>query len=183
MAGERLLARRRAGGWRVALLGALVGGACAPTLLAVDGRFVHRERGFSVAAPGAGWSRVSLEGADLAFRGPRGTAMSLASRCGTPLAAPRVLARHLVIGVEGRRALGGESVEVGGWPGWLERFEVEEDDGEVRRLCTLTVVADGCVYDWLLVTPSPPDEGLDEAFDRWWSSFTLRVAPESGEEP
>jgi hypothetical protein len=182
MAGERLLARLRARGWRVALLGALAGGACAPALVAVDGRFVHRERGFSVAVPEAGWSRVPLEGAELAFRGPGGAAMSLAARCGIPLAPPRTLARHLVIGLEGRRSLGGESVEVGGWPGWRERFEFA-GGGEPHRLDALTVVAGGCVYDWLLLSPSPPDPELEGAFERWWSSFALPAAPAGGGPP
>jgi hypothetical protein len=154
--------------------GALVLAACASPLVQEDGAFVNRERGYRIAVPPESWRPVPLEAADLAFSGPGGARMSLGSRCGTPLATPEVLSRHLVIGVRHRRLLDEGAVTLDGHAGWTRTYKVEIE-GTTRYLKSVTVVAGRCVYDWVLLAGGDTPE-VERTFDRWWASFRLADA-------
>jgi hypothetical protein len=141
--------------------------------VAEAGRLRHRELGISLAdasglAPG--WARIEVEGAVLAFRGPEDAVMSFLRDCGGAReAAPRVEARQLLIGLEGRRLLEDRAVEVAGAPGWLQQVEVR-DGNRQARLKTVTRVAARCREDWVLATPGAPGPA-EAVFDAWWRSY------------
>jgi hypothetical protein len=114
-----------------------------------------------------------VEGAVLAFR--RGNEwMSLQSRCGRPVASAELMARHLAIGLAGRRIVSTAPVEVGGLGGFAQRLEVQRD-GIGVQLETVTLVLGDCSIDWVLATRSDAVPSQAE-FDAWWGSF--RVDPE-----
>jgi hypothetical protein len=151
---------------------ALQGAACAsPGVVAAGGGFAHPARGWRIDAPGAGWTRASVEGAELAFRGPGGAWMSLASRCGIARAEPRVLVRHLAIGIPGRTLVREGELSVDGRPGWSQTWRARVGEAE-RELEAASVVADGCVHDFVLVAPPGAADAARE-FERWRASFRV----------
>ncbi|MEN8181013.1 MAG: hypothetical protein ABFS46_00600 [Myxococcota bacterium] len=156
----------------------LIGLACAQDVVLEGGRFVHRRLGYTIEQPGGQWSALPVEGADLAFRGPGNATLSLSSRCRTSVAAPRVLARHLVIGVPDRSPLEGSAVEVDGGEGWFQRTLVRLDE-QSRWLDSVTTVRGDCVLDFLLLAPVDSPE-LQAEFSGWWQSFRW---PAEGEAP
>jgi hypothetical protein len=154
----------------------LQGAACAsPGVVEAGGGFAHPARGWRIDAPGAGWTRASVEGAELAFRGPGGAWMSLASRCGIVRKEPRVLVRHLAIGLPGRSLVREGEVRVDGRPGWSQTWRTRAGGAE-RELEAVSVVADDCVYDFVLVA-RPGAAGAQQGFERWCGSFRLPPPP------
>ena len=155
-------------GWLAAAAG------CAGPLTATDAGFRHRRHGYTLAAPGGpgpAWERVDVEGAVLAFRREGPDTISLVSRCGQPVAAPQVMARHLVIGIPDRTTLASGPIEIGGRSGWVQTFDAVRD-GAVVRVKTVSLVADGCSFDWMLASAGA-FEPAERAFDAWWQSFRL----------
>jgi hypothetical protein len=166
------------GAW---LAGALHGSACASPVVERDGGgYEHAKQGWRVDAPGAPWTRAEVEGAALGFRAPGGAWMSLASRCGIARGSPRVLVRHLAIGLPGRELVAEREVRVDGRPGWWQTWRTRVEGAE-RELDAVSVVGDGCVYDWVLVAP-PGSTSLREAFERWWGTFRLPAPASPGPE-
>jgi hypothetical protein len=166
-------------GITVWLLVILQTSACASDPVFEDGRYRHRRHHYSIAAPAGedpAWQRVEVEGAVLAFQGPGGATMSLLERCGRSSADPRILARQLLIGLEGRAlvAEGPIGEGEGGAEGWIQRVEATAG-GKVVRLKTVTRVSGACSYDWILVSPGEI-EGLEAVFDGWWMSFRSSAA-------
>ncbi len=157
-------------------VGVLVCLACASTLTLEEGRWRHGRLGYSIDAPTPGWVPLEVDGVDLAFRGPGGSTRSLSSRCHTSLAEPKVLARHLVIGLPDRSRLGARAVLVDGRPGWLQRYEIRLD-AVTRRLTSVTTVVRKCVIDFVLVEPDTA-HGSAQEFERWWGSFRWNVKPQ-----
>lgn len=154
------------------VLGAALALACAnPGLLETpDGRLHHSELGFAIASPDAvspGWKRARLAGADLAYRRP-GALMSLQAACGKPLAQPRILAWHLMIGSK-RTLRRSQAVELGPLEGWTLTFDTLLD-GVAVRVKTVTLVHDRCSYDWILSANHGFEES-EPSFDAWWRSF------------
>jgi len=145
----------------------------------VDGRFHHRDQGYSLAEPEPTqppWKRVRLEGAVVAFRRPGPVLMSLQSGCRRPVAGPQVMARHLVIGLPERTLRQAGPVAVEDWPGWTQTFDTMQE-GTTVRVKTVTLVAAGCAIDWVL-TGAEGFEAAEPSFDRWWSSFRLDAQDE-----
>lgn len=169
--------------------------AChSPPLVESDDGFRHARQGWSISAParadvdavsgapGAGWARVSVPGSLLAYR-QRGSGgavwMTLSSRCRVSLAEPRLLARHLRIGIPEHTVRDAAPVSVGGASGWEQRFDAREG-GAVVRLKTVTAVVEGCALDWVLSVGGERDfEAAQRDFDAWWQSFR----PASGVPP
>ena len=154
---------------RCCLLAALLSGGCASTVSREGDVYRDTQRGYSIAVPGDGWSRTTVEGAALAFRGPDGAAMSMMSDCDGPLAAPAVLARHLQIGLRERRLRQAGPMLLEGQPGWTQTFDARYA-GVVVRVKTITLVTTSCVLDWVLVA-SGAFEAVERSFDAWWSSY------------
>jgi hypothetical protein len=149
----------------------LAGSACASDLVATQDGFVNTRRGWRIGAPGGAWTRARVEGAELAFRDPSGAWLSLASRCGVAREEPRVLVRRLATGLPSRTLVREGEVRLEGRPGWSQTWRTRLGDVE-RELDAVSVVVDGCVYDWVLVS-APGSASLDESFERWWRSFRL----------
>ena len=166
---------------RVASISALLavslhGSACAsPAVVPDGGGFAHATRGWRIDAPDPAWSRASVDGAELSFRGPEGAWMSLASRCGIAPAEPRVLVRHLAIGLPERTLVREGEVRVDGRRGWSQTWRTRVGGAE-RELEAVSVVADDCVYDFVLVAP-PGAATAAQGFDRWRGSFRLPAPP------
>jgi hypothetical protein len=143
--------------------------------LAGHERLWNSQRGYSIDLPqrasGVGWREQGVEGADLAFRRPDGAALSLQTSCRKRRASPQILARHLTLGSVDERLLGSAPVELHGDSGWSQSFETREQD-VVVHVKTVSVVGEGCVYDWVLVTrEASAFEALEPIFDAWWQSF------------
>ncbi len=164
----------------VARAGLLLGGTfavalafgCASDLVARPGGFEHRRHGYTLGLPpddGTPWRRVSVEDAVLSFRRPGPVLMSLQSRCGVPLAAPRILARHLTIGFERPALRHAGPIELDGRTGWTQTFEAADAASPVR-VKTVTVVCGDCIVDWIL-TARRGFEAAEPLFDAWWASF------------
>lgn len=154
------------------LVVALQAPACASDWVAEAGRLRHRELDLSLADPAAqgGWTRIEVEGARLAFRGPDGATMSFLRDCEERReGSPRLAARQLLLGLETRRLREDRAVEVAGAPGWLQVVEARDED-RAARLKTVTRLDGGCREDWVLATPGPPGEA-EAGFDAWWRSY------------
>jgi len=151
--------------------------------------------GWSIALPPGGearWTRIRVEGADLALRGPAGELMSLEVHCGVPLAEPEILARSLRVGIPDAQLRDQREVTVDGRRAWAQTFDARParrpdpkpaaagaagaGDAPAVRVKTVTRVDTSCVQDFVLAAPGDwtPAEA---AFDAWWGSF--RAAPEA----
>jgi hypothetical protein len=170
--GSRFAARARA------LLAAALAVACASgDLRAGDGRYVHRTRGFSVpdvAHADPAWRRSNVPRTQLAYQRAGGAQLSLYSECGRTPTTPQVLARSLLIGLGAYVLRQSGPVAVGAFQGWSQVVDVEQD-GQVRRIKTVTLLVALCSYDFLLVA-GDDFESLEPGFDAWWSGFDPGVA-------
>jgi hypothetical protein len=138
--------------------------------VSTNGDLRHREQGYLVAKPPAPpWQRVDLEGAALAYHRPDRAWMSMRSGCRRPVAQPRILAQHLLIGLGERTVHASEPVEVGSWGGWSQTLETLSDGISVR-LKTVTLVVGRCAVDFIL-TAQRGFEEAEPAFDAWWRSY------------
>ncbi len=173
-----------AGHTRAALAAAVLGLplvlGCASSPVAIEaGRLVQLRHGFSVAIPERPpWEPISVDAADAAFRTEGSARMSLQSRCGRPVAAPQIMARHLVIGLPERRLRQSGPVSVGDWPGWFQIFDTLHG-GAAVRVKTVTLVAGRCTFDWIL-SAREGFEAAEPSFDAWWRSFEFTAAAEAG---
>ena len=167
----------------VGLLGAvLIGVGCASSLMSrTEGGYRHRRHDYTIArpdGPGESWQRVTLEGAALAFRRPGREFLGLQSRCGRPVAEPVFMARHLLIGLREHALVAAGPTQVDGRKAWTQTFDTLQE-GVSLRVKTVTLVAAGCSFDWILMTAGS-FEPAEQAFDAWWGSF--RLAPRHDEE-
>lgn len=157
--------------------------ACASGLVFEDGRYWDRGHHYSIERPGGedpAWRPIRVEGTELAFRGPGAATMSLIEQCGrSPAAEPRILARQLLIGIEGRTLVDEGPIGEGEAPGWIQRLDATAS-GEVIHLKTVTRVIGECSYDWILVVPGTL-WGPEPVFDRWWRSFRTSGGEVKGE--
>lgn len=161
----------------VVLLAAAValsaGASCAGTPLPPSGgRWEHPKHGYAIDAPQIApevWEAVSIDGADLGYRRPDGSALTLMSDCGRGSAPPSLLARQLLIGTAERELLTSEPIELAGDPGWRLAFRTREQGREVT-VRSVTLTSGGCTFDWVWVAPGRTDEA--PWFEDWWASFT-----------
>jgi hypothetical protein len=158
----------------------LLAAACARDPVLENGVWHSRRAGFRIGEPAAAagadgrWEQFDLEGAALAYRRGKLETMSLQARCGRPVASPAVMARHLVVGIPERTLREGGPREIAGRSGWLQIFDARLE-GRSVRIETLTLVAEGCAYDLLLVTEGD-FEPAERCFDAWAASFALTPA-------
>jgi hypothetical protein len=146
--------------------------ACASDLVFENGRYQHRRRHYSITRPGGEdsvWRPVEVGGTELAFQGPGRATMSLIEQCGRPQPEPRILARQLLIGLEGRTLVDEGPVGADETQGWIQRLDATAN-GEALQLKTVTRVIGRCSYDWILIVPGGL-EGSETVFDGWWQSF------------
>lgn len=117
------------------------------------------------------WEAMDFAEAERAYRGPQREIMTFFTSCRLQTKSPRVLARQLTTGVAVRNWKRRESVMVAGYSGWLQEFEIDAP-GEPRTMKTVTIVANKCSYDWVLIAGKTFPAAV-EAFDAWWSSLRL----------
>jgi hypothetical protein len=179
-------ARARSGGASAGcrlLLGLIAGWlatGCASDLVRTEDGYQHRRHRYTVGVPGVpgpAWEEIEIEGAWIAFRRPGPQTLSLQSRCGRPVAHPAVMARSLVLGIRDRRLRQAGPIVVAGRNGWSQTFDTASE-GVVLRVKTVTVVIDGCTFDWTLAAIGD-FAAAERAFDAWWGTF--RLGPPKGE--
>jgi hypothetical protein len=171
-------ARRARATWAGMLLAPALWCCASSPLDPFDGGFRNARHGYWIGTPPASdpaWKRDEVEGSLLAYR--RGAIrMTFSSRCPEVLARPEFLARHLRIGIPANVVREAGPVELAGLEGWQQVFDADTGGGAVR-VKTVTIVANGCALDWVLIGREPA--GFEEAeheFDAWWQ--TLAVVPQ-----
>jgi hypothetical protein len=159
----------------VSLALALVGAGCAGPMARVDEGYRHRHHDFTIGPPdssGGPWEAVEVTGAALAFRRPGPQTLSLKSLCGKPVADPQLMARHLRMGLSDEwEVLASGPVDVAGRSAWSQTLAATRN-GVPLHLKTVTLVAGGCTFDWIL-TAAGAFAPAEADFDRWWASFRL----------
>ena len=133
----------------------------------VDGQLRHASGVFAVPDLGErGWTRVSVPGADFAFRDPDGAVIAVRSRCRVrdPLSL-EWRARELFVGVKVDRREQ-RAIEVDGVPGY--EIVAHVDDLELR---TVVLWANGCLVDLALARPRPAEP--DPSFQAFVSGFRV----------
>jgi len=155
--------------------------ACARDLVAENGGWRSTREGYRIGAPGPDWKRFDLEGAALAFRRGGSETISLQTRCGRPVAEPAIMARHLMIGIPERTLRQAGPASVAGRPAWTQTFDARLE-GRTVRIETLTLVASGCAYDFLVVAAGDP-EPAQRDFEAWVGSFSLAAVEPTGAAP
>ncbi|MGI9590903.1 MAG: hypothetical protein ACR2P8_06015 [Myxococcota bacterium] len=163
----RAWAARLARGIPALLLSA---GCATPSLSVTEQGFSHRRHDYTIGRAPAGWERVDVDGAAIAYRRAHNT-MSLQSRCGKPVAKPQLMARHLVIRLPDRTVVSAGPVPVAGRSGWAQVFDTAEHEVSVR-VKTVTLVAQDCTFDWVLASTAD-FEAAESEFDAWRESFQL----------
>ena len=90
-------------------------------------------------------------------------------------------ARALLIGIDEKVLRQSGPVAVRDWQGWSQVLDVQEG-ARVLRLKTVTLVAEACSFDFVLVA-GDDFEALETGFDAWWAGFQYGelAPPESGE--
>jgi hypothetical protein len=164
--------RPRADGRAIAIITIAIVLGCAggPTLR--DGVYRDRRQGWSIAAPPADWTQVSVDGADLAFRGPDAASIAATSRCDVAVVALDVLARQLRAGLGAQEVLEERDVVVAGRPARMQVLALP--DG--ARVRAVTRAAAPCVQDFVLVALR--DFAASAAvFDAWWATFAPSAEP------
>ena len=170
--------RRR---WALVLLVPWLIAGCASDLARTEDGYRNTRHHYTIGVPGgpgAPWERTEIGSAWIGFRRPGPQTVSMQSRCGRPVAHPAIMARHLLLGIRERSLRQAAPIAVVGRSGWSQTFDTRSD-GVAVRVKTVTVVIDGCTYDWTLVAVgdfAPPER----AFDAWWGSFRLD-SPGGGE--
>ncbi len=156
----------------VAFLALAVALGCAGDMVAIEGGYWNKRRDYRFEAPGGpgpAWGQVRVKGADIAFRRPGPKTLIVQSSCGRPVARPEIMARQLVIGIESRRIVDSEAVQVDGLAAWRQTIE-----SRGVRVKTVTTVAGDCTVDWMLTLSGPgPHDDAEAAFEAWLASFRL----------
>lgn len=146
-------------------LSAVLSSSCASS--GFDGR-VYRsdELSFHVGPVPAGWRNVSVEGTRLAFRDDAASAtVQVSGRCGVdgddvPLEA---LTHHLFLHFTKRNLLKQEHVELDGRAALRTELTAELDGVELQYL-VYVLKKDGCVYDFIHVSPGARGRAEFERF-------------------
>ena len=172
------------------LMMALAALSCATgPIVAHPDSYENRKRGYEIGRPDVppgSWKRITLRGADLAFRRSAGdgpaVSMALMSECGRPQADAGTLARQLLIGLDERVRVASGPVEVAGQPAYSQTFETREGAQRIR-VKSVTLTSGPCTFDWVLVAPGDFGEAEQE-FDRWrltWVHNSKSLAQRDGE--
>jgi hypothetical protein len=173
--------------WSVGLMCVLVAGgvaSCAGSSFK-KGIYTDPELGYSIPDPnahdeavGPRWSRTSIKGTDLAYRGPDHAFLALSSHCDEDESRPNVLGRQLLVGLKNRRMISNEAFEFADGQAFRQSVESKDEDGDVIFMQTVTLVREGCVVDWMLVENRAVPEVVS-SFDRWWRAFMPGEMPKA----
>jgi hypothetical protein len=141
-----------------------------------DGQvFRSGDLAFRVGPVPASWRSIEATGALLAFRDDEASAtVALNGRCGldgddVPLEA---LTHHLFLQFTGRELVSQSRVDLDGRAA-LRTEIIAELDGVKKHYVVYVLKKDGCVYDFLYVSPSTTDETREfEQFVRGFGTLT-----------
>jgi hypothetical protein len=86
-----------------------------------------------------------------------------------------------LIGIPERTLREARPVAVAGHSAWTQTFDARID-GRTIRAKTVTLVAAGCAYDFVLVAEGE-FEPSEQVFDAWVAGFTLAGADTAGGPP
>lgn len=131
----------------------------------------HSPNGYRVAIPPAGWSLVEESRSDLELRAGREAGLLVNSTCdpATVRERPRVLTRHLLLGLRDGRLIERADVTLAGRRGVRTVLEGRMQEAADRvRIEAYVVKDDRCVYDLVYVA-------APETFDRWRPDFARVV--------
>jgi hypothetical protein len=134
--------------------------------------YKHGELSFRVGPIPPGWRSVDVDGALLAFRDDAAAAtVALNGRCGldgddVPLEA---LTHHLFINFTDRKLVRQAPFELAGRAALKSELDATLD-GVVMHYVVVVLKKDGCVYDFMLVTP-PATTANSAGFDRFVAGF------------
>jgi hypothetical protein len=135
---------------------------------------------FRLPEPPAGWRRINVDDASLAFRDdPHGASILLNARClsaddRTPLVA---LTNHLLIGATEREYLSQAAEPFDGREALHTRVKAKWD-GVPMLIDVYVLSKDGCVYDFVYLAPPAEGESGQAAFESFVRGF--RTLPGSG---
>ncbi len=157
--------RRREGVAAFALLMMLMG--CATTRVD-DGFLIDEARGFKIPLLGDGWTRIEVEGVEIAYRAEPGEQLvALFVSCNDEQGLPlRILARRLFFGIGAKQVLSQEPLSLDGAEAIHTLLEgrLRESDVTVSSYVTKDTA---CVYDLVYVaTPGAFPKRLPE-FERF----------------
>jgi len=113
-----------------------------------NGVFSDDENSYRILPPSANWKQLNAEGADIAFFNEKLNAViMLNSTCEKYKDAPAsALSGHLVIGIEDKKVIEQEKIEVDGREAVYTVLEGMLDGASVK-LVTLVLVKNYCIYD------------------------------------
>jgi hypothetical protein len=149
-------------------------GGCRSVPSIEHGRYAS-PKGYTVVAPGASWTLIEQDDADVEWRrtAPPGR-MLVNGSCedGTRRRSLGVLARQLMMGVMDRTVIERDEVTIGGHPGRHVVVEGRASDGaEPLRIEAYVLKDTRCVYDFLYAAPVPSFETSRSDFRRVVDSF------------
>jgi hypothetical protein len=154
------------------LLAGFLGACVAPGRMA-GAEFVVTAKGYRVVPP-AGWRRIPSD-ADLALRraaGPAGLMVHGSCEGSAPGRSLAVLARHLRFGLRDVRDLSETPAELAGHAAVRTAF-VARLDGAPVAVTAVTLRAEGCAYDLVIVAPPEVAAQVAGDFERLVASFQL----------
>ncbi|MBX3264394.1 MAG: hypothetical protein KIS78_18790 [Labilithrix sp.] len=138
---------------------------------------------FQLPDPPAGWKRIDVDDASLAFRDDEhGASVLLNARClsaddRTPLVA---LTNHLLIGATEREYLSQDAVPFDGREALHTKLKAKWD-GVPMLIDVYVLSKDGCIYDFIYLGAPSGYEGGAPAFDSFVRGFrTLRGSGVAG---
>lgn len=179
MNGMPILARSVAGAAAFVLLVAATSTGCQTPKVAA-GAYRDSDVHYTLAEPGAGWSRVNIGDANGAwFNEELSSALLVNSHCQGVKDAPlEALARELTIGMTEREELKARKFTLSR----REAFETEltaKLDGVPRHLVVLVLKKDGCVYDVVLDANPDNVERARPAYEAMRDSLDVQARPGS----
>ncbi len=131
-----------------------------------NGEFVGKNVQYHIGAPGPGWQKISIKGADLAWlQKETGSIILINSSCKSSDEAPlEALTAHLLIGMTEQEVIEQKHIPLSDREA-LESLITVKVDGVPQKMKILVLKKDYCVYD--IVFSSPP-----EAFDALLPAYT-----------
>jgi len=150
-------------------------GGCHSVASVENGRYAS-PKGYSVVTPGAAWTVMDQDQADVEWRrtSPPGR-MLINGSCedGTRRRPLGVLARQLMMGVMDRTVIERNEVTIGGHPARHVVVDGRPSEGAAPLRVEAYVVKDArCVYDFLYAAPVPSFETSRSDFRSVVESFT-----------
>ncbi|HZH04065.1 MAG TPA: hypothetical protein VEY30_09785 [Myxococcaceae bacterium] len=131
-----------------------------------DGYFVKGDVRYRIAAPPGGWKRLKLADNDVAYvSNDAHHSVAVNATCEDHADPPLdVLTQHMLLGFTDREAQASEKVVLDGREGLRSRY-VARLDGVPVELDMVVMKKDGCVYDFVYLSPVGKADAQRAFFD------------------